>query len=616
MSIDQSNIEKKNEEAIETLGKQLIQWSRNSSTELSFTLISDDRDDTVLSVSTKRSKREKARQVRLKLDFKEDNNAAAVESDLLELSEASKHLLENRLVPCLKKHIVSCKGGILQFAFIDDRLPDFINMVSNCFVEQEVRLKKVVFESCGSNQATAEEGNTVSIFDENALRQLCSLSDEVHLDYEDRELNDPQDLSSFLSVLSQVTSLKVIGLSYTFCDDISSLVKILEANKASLQEFVLYNAFSGVTKSALRPLVESMTKHATLKKFTLLHSRLNSSIYRWAITSIVEGNKSIIGLCTDGNYSQNATWLGRFLGSNEQLTEVNLSHPNFEDDGHARASSPGATLSLVQGIGRNTVLRSVKLVGIALSEPETAQAVRTLIETNETIEKFACGNNFLSSTNFALIIGGTLSNATMRKLSIQSVDLDPVGAQTVFDVLSHNTTLHSLSLGAHRRRYSFRARRNAPVQQVDPSLQVATLIAGGLQLNTSLQYLSIPTNLNNSECMDYFTQVLENDNMTLERLTFWPKVPCPFQKIDYLTSLNRCKRGEIFADDSKNDVPLGLWAHIFASRPNPDLVRYFCSQMPNLFDGSSTQRLSPAQKRGPPAVSIENGAYAKRVKNA
>eukprot|EP00545_Synedropsis_sp_CCMP1620_P014793 CAMPEP_0119032258 /NCGR_PEP_ID=MMETSP1176-20130426/41961_1 /TAXON_ID=265551 /ORGANISM="Synedropsis recta cf, Strain CCMP1620" /LENGTH=126 /DNA_ID=CAMNT_0006988669 /DNA_START=1 /DNA_END=381 /DNA_ORIENTATION=+ len=87
--------------------------------------------------------------------------------------------------------------------------------------------------------------------------------------------------------------------------------------------------------------------------------------------------------------------------------------------------------------------------------------------------------------------------------------------------------------------------------------------------------------------MECFSRVLENDNKVLERLTFWPKVPCLIKKVEYWTLLNRCKRGSrILSRTEKGDVvPIALWAHILASRPNDaSVVYYFISQMPTLFD--------------------------------
>ena len=556
-------------EALETLEKRLKHCK-----EISFTQDSDGRDNTYLAIATKASKGDEAKQIRLKLAFKGDDDA-------VELGKQSKQFLENQLVACLKKNADKIQN--VKYVTIDDRLPDFINVTIAIFIEKKKPLKKLVFDSCGSQR---DDGP--SIFDATLLRQVCELCEEFHIDYEDHELSNPHDLPLFLSVLGQVNLLKVVSFSYTFCDDTTQLVHMLESNTL-LTELILYNAFSGITKSALNPLVDAMKKHPSLKKFTLLHSKLHSSIYKWAVTTILD-NKNIVGFCTDGYYSRNATWLGRFLGANDQVTEVNLSHPSFEDD-YDRVSSRGAALSLIQGLSRNTTLKSVKLVGIPM-EAEVVQAMRTLIEMNETFEKLACGTTVMRPSCFSVIIGGMLSNTTIKKLSIQARYLDPVGAQTVADILASNVTLESLSIGTHRCRYPLRsrARTSMEVDPADPSQAVALLVAG-LRQNTTLKYLTLPASMYNSSCVEHFCGILQTENQTLERLTFWPnrfwpKVPCKIPRLQYLTLLNRCGRQRLF----HANVPNALWAHVLAAKPNADLVRYFVNEKPVLFDYCAEKR--------------------------
>jgi len=317
-STDQDDAD--NEAAIETLAKHLKECNRHGGvgasrdggdgSSLTFTDISDGPflPQRILEISTKRSKREAAKRVRLTLYHKERTTNDGVLRMMQELQDSTKHLLQNRLIPCLKSH-----GDIrtLHFVFINDGLPDFINMIGACFVEKNQPLKKIIFESCGLLVDRVSESNPDDasnfFFDATILRQLCLLSEEFHVDYESF-MTKPLDNALLLSVLSQVDSLRTISLSFTLCTDASLIVNILTSSnsKSSLQELVLYNAFSGITKAALQPLVDAMTQHETLKKFTFLRSRMTSRIYRWAITTILEGNKNIIGLCTDGNYAENA----------------------------------------------------------------------------------------------------------------------------------------------------------------------------------------------------------------------------------------------------------------------------------------------------------------------
>ena len=391
------------------------------------------------------------------------------------------------------------------------------------------------------------------------------------------------DSPFILSALSEVKSLKVVSLCHTFSDVNDDLAQILQAN-TSMKEIVLYNAFSGETKAALNPIVDAMKKHPTLQKFTFLQSSLDSSLYKWAIASILE-NPNIIGLCTDGYYCQNATWLGRFLATNDQLTEVNLSHPGFEYM-YDRASSPGATLSLIRGLCQNQKLTSITIVGIPIAE-RASLALRTLIETTDTVKKLVCGNSIMMPDCFATIVGGLLSNTSIEKFSIQALDLDAVCVHTVAEVLTTNATLQSLSLSTHRRHYSLR-NRSAPRINIEPS-QIAALIAAGLRQNTTLKQLSLPTNLHGNDCVTHFVQILDSDhpgnNTTLERLRFWPKTPCPHPKIQYFTMLNRCGHQQFLQSQSpaKQEPPLALWALTLATKPI-DLVRYFITQYPSLFD--------------------------------
>lgn len=545
--------------AIETLAGYV-----GHSKEISFLQLSDDRDNSYLNISTRASKREETKQVKLQLFFKGD--------DVIELEEISKELLTKRLIPCLEKYAKQI--DTIKFVLVDDRLPFFINSINAAFVRRARPLKKLIFDSCGSQQQEDES----SIFDPKILRQVCQLASEFHVDYEDRELSNPHDLPLFVSVLSQVNSLRVVGFSCTFCEDMMSLVNVLESN-SSLKEIVLYNAFSQLTKSALSPLVDALKAHLSLQKFSLLHSKLHSSIYKWAVSSILQ-NPNIIGFCTDGYYSQNATWLGRLLGTNDRVTEINLSHPQFEDD-YDRATTPGAALGLIQGISRNNTLKSVKLVGIPING-EAAAALRSMIENNQTLEVLSCGNNIMMPENLSLVVGGLFANTTMKKLSIQSLDLDPLGAQTVADLLASNITLEALTLSANRRRYSLR-RRNRRSPEVDPC-QMAKTIANGLKHNSTLKLLSLPSTMHQESCVEHFSRVLESENTTLEHLTFWHKVPCKMKQVQYLTMLNRCGRNRLLQSTVFGSVPNALWANALASKNNADLVRHFVTENPLLFD--------------------------------
>lgn len=500
-----------------------------------------------------------------------------------ELQICSRKLLEQDLVACVANSVTESLQTI-KFVAFNYHLYHCMKAVLATFVKRNKPLKRLTWDSCNClSERLNFDAHGLIEFTE--LTKVCKLCEEFHLEHNQlqADLNGDNLESHFiLSVLAEVTSLKVISISNTCANFDNDLVQILQANK-SMKEFVLYNAVSGQTKTALTPIVDAMRKHPTLQKFTFLQSSLDSSLYKWAIATILE-NPNIIGLCTDGYYYQNATWLGRFLATNHQLTEVNLSHPGFEYM-YDRARSPGGTMSLIKGLRQNQRITSITIVGLPIGARES-RALRTLIEATDTVTKLVCGDSILMPDCFATIVGGLLSNTSIQKFSIQALDLDAIGVQTVAEVLTSNATLQSLSLSTHRRHYSLR-NRSAPRINVEPS-QIAAVIAAGLRQNTTLKHLSLPANLQADDCVTHFVHILESDprnNATLERLTFWPKTPCPHPKIRYFTMLNRCGRQNLLQLQSSTtqEQPLALWAHIVATKPI-DLVRYFIMQCPSLFD--------------------------------
>jgi hypothetical protein len=445
----------------------------------------------------------------------EENSSQDLE-DNGELHSCSRKFLEQDLVACVANNVAENLQTIKVVAF-DYHLCDFIEAILAIFVARNKPLKRLVWDSCNCLfEKSSFHGSGLTQFDE--LTKVCKLCEEFHLDHshlQDDLHGGDRDSPFILSVLSEVTSLQVVSLSNTFADFNDDLVQILQANQ-SMKEFVLYNAFSGETKAALTPIVKAMREHPTLQKVTFLQSSLDSSLYKWAITTILE-NPNIIGLCTDGFYYQNAKWLCRFLATNDQLTEVNLSHPGFEYM-YDRARSPWGTMRLIRGLRQNQNLTSITIVGLPIGARES-QALRTLIETTDTVTKLVCGDALMMPDCFATIVGGLLSNTSIHKFSIQALDLDIIGVHTVAEELTSNATLRSLSLSTRRRHYSLRS-RSAPRINVEPT-QTAALIAAGLRQNTTLTHLSLPASLHVDDCVTHFVRILESDpgnNTTLERL--------------------------------------------------------------------------------------------------
>jgi hypothetical protein len=497
------------------------------------------------------------------------------------LMEATSLEFLNELRKCLLKGLTCVEN--LYFSHIDDRLPQFINMVMEIAVKNQLRLKKFVLDSCGS------ETPGKILVQEKLLRELMLMVDEFHVDCEESDSVSANELNLYARILTRTSTLKVISMSNTFFPATTALADMLTSNQ-KLEEFELYNAFSCITKSALVPLIDAIKSHPNLRKLTFLQSKLNSALYKAAITTILDENKNLTGLCTDGYYSQNASWLGRMMASNKQLTEVNLSHPNFEDD-YDRIYSHGGTLSLLGGITRSPSLVSIKLLGIPMNE-EAALLMRELIITTKNLQKVSCGDASMMPHCFSCIIGGLLTNECIEKFTIQSLDLDKAGAQAMKDVLQQNSSLKVLCIGAERRRYSLRSGRFR--QQQDP-LELASLMAGGLESNSALKHLTIPREMKQDDCLNQFSRVLRDGNCTLERLLFWPKESCKDPTIQYHTLLNRHHSRSLFCDDL---ISQGLWAHILASH-NADWVRCVVTEKPSLFDArqvtATIKRIHPEE---------------------
>ena len=552
--------------------------------EITFTLYSDGREDTHLKISTQSSRKgdEPATQSCFQLDFSKCES----ENDTMETAKGAsglrhEYLLEDKLVLCLRSNASDTLQNI-KFVSIDDRLPTFINAMLGVFIERNKPLKKLIFENCVS-----QKDSTGSSMDAAILKQALELCEEFHLDHEDQDPGASQEVSFCLSILSQLTSLKAIMLSYTFCDNVPHLASIVKSN-ASLKELVLFNAFSilplSVQRSRLAPLVRAMRQHPCLQKFTLLQSDFDAPLYKWAVLNALE-NPNIIGLCTDGYYSQNATWLGRFLATNSQLKEVNLPPPGFEYE-YDRFNTRSATLGLIQGLARNSTLTSIRLFGIALEE-ETSLALRALLESTETVIKLSCGNGNTSPTCLSIVIGGLVANTSIQKFSIETADLDLVGAQMIADVLANNITLQFLSICCCRRRYHLRSRPRG-FDEVD-RLRVTSLLADGLRQNQTLKHLELPTNYHSLEFLAPLLRILETkQNLTLERLTFWPKVPCSVPELQYWVRLNRCQGHTLVCASAT--LPRAMWAHVLAAvAHHADLVRYFVTELPSLVDVTKTR---------------------------
>ncbi|KAI2497069.1 hypothetical protein MHU86_17439 [Fragilaria crotonensis] len=566
--------------AFSTLARSLKQCK-----EITFTLYSDGREDTHLKISAQSSRKgdEPATHSCFQLDFsKSESEHDNTETNQVETGFTSESMLEENLVLCLRSNVSDTLQKV-KFASIDDRLPNFINAMLAVFTERNKPLKKLIFENCVSQQES-----TGSKLDAAILKQALELCEEFHLDHEDQDPGASDEVSFCLSTLSQITSLKAIMFSYTFCDNIAYLASIVTSN-ASLKELVLFNAFSvvppSVQRSRLKPLLCAMRQHQCLQKFTLLQSDFDAPLYKWAVLDVLE-NPNVIGLCTDGYYSQNATWLGRFLASNSQLKEVNLPPPGFEYE-YDRFNTRSSTLSLIQGLARNSTLTSINLFGIALVE-ETSLALRALIESTDTLIKLSCGNGNMNPSCLSTVMGGLFSNTSVQKFSIEAAELDLVGAHTIAEVLANNVTLQFLSICCRRRRYHLRSRPRV-FDEVD-RLRVTSLLADGLKENQTLKHLELPTNYHTSECLVPLLRILETkQNSTLERLTFWPKEPCSVPELQYWIRLNRCEgRKLIRASDT---LPLAVWAHVLAAvARHADLVRYFVTELPSLVDVALNRR--------------------------
>ena len=543
--------------------------------------------------------------VRFQLDLSEDenDNEDNTETNVGQRLVCPLNLLEDQLVLWLRS---SASDTLQEITFdtIDDRLPNFINTMLRAFTERNKPIKKLILENCVS-----QRDQTGSKLDASVLRQALGLCEEFHLDHEVQEPGAEQEVSFCLSILSQITSLKVIVLSHTFCENMPHLINILKSN-SSLKEFVLCNAFSKfpkrVQKSRLKPLFHALRHHPSLQKFTLLQSDFDAPVYKWAIREVLE-NQNIIGLLTDGYYSHNATWLGRFLATNSQLREVNLPHPGFEFE-YDRFSTRSAAFSLIQGLARNSFLTSIQLFGIALHE-ETALALRALIESTEMVTKISCGNGETSPACLSIIVGGLAANTSIQNFSIEAADLDLAGAQTVADVLTHNIALQYLSICCRSRHYFLRNRQEGP-DSID-RLQVAIVLADGLRRNRTLKHLELPINENTPERLAPILSVLKaKQNLTLERLTFSPKQPCNHPEVQYWIRLNRCGGRKLIRDSAT--LPLALWAHVLAGvARHTDLVRYFVTELPSLVDVDGTR---------PRCLTVEEGdeddPAKKRAKHA
>ncbi|KAI2497063.1 hypothetical protein MHU86_17433 [Fragilaria crotonensis] len=389
----------------------------------------------------------------------------------------------------------------------------------------------------------------------------------------------------------EITSLKAIVLRYTFCDNIAHLASIVTSN-ASLKELVLINAFSIVPPSAqrsrLKPLLHAMKQHQCLQKFTLLQSDFDAPLYKWAVRDVLE-NPNIIGLRTDGYYGQNATWLGRFLANNNQLKEVNLSDPDFGYDEYKRSSRTSETLALLQGLARNSTLTSINLFGIDLEE-ETSQALRQLIESTEILIELSCGDEGYTDSNCSSkVTGGLVANTSIQNFSIGTRYLDLDGAHAISDVLVNNVTLQFLSICCSGHRYATLRARPRGYDEIGQNLRVTSLLADGLRQNQTLKHLELPTHHNHLECLEPFLRILETkENLTLERLTFWPKEPCSVPELQYWIRLNREGRKLVRASDT---LPLAVWAHVLAAvARHVDLVRYFVTEIPTLLDVAESRR--------------------------
>jgi hypothetical protein len=334
-----------------------------------------------------------------------------------------------------------------------------------------------------------------------------------------------------------------------------------------------------------------MKEHPTLQKVTFIQSDLSSSVYRWFVTTLVEENPRIIGLCTDGYYDHNATWLGRFLATNDQLTEVNLSHPMLEDGSYIfRDGSYASALSLINGLGRNSTLKSIKIIGHLINE-RAANAIRTLLETSPILEKLECGSGTLGACLMEIILAGMQQNTVVKHLGIQSAELSLRGAEIVQDILHQNTTLEKLFLRVYRRQYNLRRRPHRQVRedQSTTSPQLAQIIARGLETNQFLKVLCLPNSFRETACLEHFChpQVLSH----LERLQIFLDDDYYGgglrDNIEYFTTLNRCGRHQLL----NQAVPNGLWPHVLceASYLHLDVLRYFVTEKPDLFDLQQTQ---------------------------